>query len=206
MSPEQQTIERLDGITLILNDHRNVEELFTQYEQGGDPQTRMRLVAKMIEELSIHAQIEEEELYPVMQRVLPDGEELVSHAVEEHGEAKDLLAELEQMPVGSPDFDQKVQTLIEDVRHHVEEEESDMLARLREAMPEDDLVALGHALREAKSRASIHPKQGGAGPSGGSSDGKTRDELYEKAKELGVEGRSDMSKDELAQAVQREQS
>ncbi len=195
-------IAQTDGITLIINDHRIVEMLFDAYERTTDEEMQVRLVAQMIEELSAHAFAEEHELYPVMRRHLPDGDEQVDHALAEHAEAKEVLAELEQMRPSDPAFDQKVRELMEEVRHHLEEEESEHLATLREAMSDEDLQELGRRLRAAKSRAPISPML--EGDVIDLSDA-TRDELYSKAQELGIEGRSDMTKDELAEAIRDEQ-
>lgn len=195
-------IAQIDGLTLILNDHRIVEMLFDAYAQTTDQDMKVRLVAQMIEELSVHAVAEEQELYPVMRRHLPDGDELVEHALSEHDEAKEVLAELEQMRPSDPAFDQKVRELMEEVRHHLEEEEREHLAKLRDALSEEDLRELGRRLRIAKSRAPISPLLEGDVIDLSEA---TRDELYAKAQELDVEGRSDMTKDELAEAVRRRQ-
>lgn len=193
-------IAQTDGITMIINDHRIVEMLFDSYERSADPYMRVRLVAKMIEELSVHAVAEEQVLYPVMRRHLEGGDELVEHALAEHGEAKEVLTEIEQMPPASPEFDQKVREMMEEVRHHLEEEEGEHLPKLREAMTSDELTELGRRLRSAKGSAPISPLLEGAVIDLADA---TRDELYAKAQELDIEGRSDMTKDELARALQQ---
>lgn len=190
-------IQDVDGLTLILNDHRNVDDFFDHFEQAGDPAEKLRIVAKIIEELSIHTHIEEQVLYPLVRSRLDEGEELFEHSLQEHKEAKAVLAELEQMDVTDMQFDIKVHELIQEVRHHVEEEESDMLSRLKEAVSEDELTELGTQLRMAKAHAPVSPSMGG-----GTGYGEmTKDELYEKAQQMGVEGRSQMSKEELEKAV-----
>jgi hemerythrin superfamily protein len=197
-----QTIEQMDAVTLIINDHRIVDQLFTQFEQATDAEMKLGLVAKIIEELSVHADVEERELYPAIAQRLENGEELREHALEEHEEAKQVLAELERLPVDDPQFDSKVHELIEEVRHHVEEEESTHLAQLREAMSSEELVELGARIREAKNNAPVRPMPGGRTID---LDDASRDELYAKAQELGIEGRSDMTKEELARAVGKAQ-
>lgn len=196
------TVQELDGITLILNDHRNVEELFTEYQSASDSQEKLRLVAKMIEELTTHAAIEEQVLYPLIAGRLEGGEDLKSHAVEEHQEAREVLAELERLPVTDSSFDDKVGALVSEVRHHVEEEEHELLPQLREALTANELADLGGRLREAKASAPVSPSQeqqpgGDAGAQG------TKDELYQRAQDLDIEGRSQMSKDELAKAIRK---
>jgi hemerythrin superfamily protein len=194
---ETTSVEQIDGITLILNDHRNVEEFFARYEQASGTDEKLRLVAKMIEELTMHAAIEERVLYPLIDERLGGDEELKQHAVEEHEEARAVLAELEHMPVSDPRFDEKVKELIDDVRHHVEEEETELLPRLRDALTEQELRSLGQQLREAKVTAPVSPSQEfGSGPGAAS-----KAELYERAKAQGVEGRAGMSKEELAREV-----
>jgi hemerythrin superfamily protein len=197
---DHATVEQIDGITLILHDHRNVEEFFTRYEQASEADEKLRLVAKMIEALSMHAAIEERVLYPLIDERLGGDEELKQHAVEEHEDARAVLIELEQLPVTDERFDEKVHALIADVRHHVEEEESELLPQLRDALSEDELLQLGRDLREAKVTAPVSPSQEfGSGPGAAS-----KTELYERAKAQDLEGRAGMSRDELASELQRE--
>jgi hemerythrin superfamily protein len=196
MTPQQMTIEHMDAVTLVINDHRIVEMLFAAYEQATEAEEKLRLVGKIIEELSVHAAVEEQVLYPVVAERLPDGEEEAEHAETEHAEVKEILAQLERTRVDDPSFDTQVRSLISDVRHHVEEEESDMLPKLRDALGTEELLDLGARLRMAKASAPISPSMETA-----ALIDLTKDELYAKAQELDIEGRSDMTKDELARAI-----
>jgi hemerythrin superfamily protein len=113
----------MDAVSLIEQDHRHVEDLFKQFETAG-PQaykTKDDLVLQITQELQAHATIEEEVFYPaVAAMAAEDGKELVQEAVEEHQQVKQLLAELGQMTAEDDGFDDKVWTLIDNVRHHVE--------------------------------------------------------------------------------------
>jgi hemerythrin superfamily protein len=180
----------MDAIELTLADHRTVEELFGQFEQTQDPAERGRIIQTVIEELSIHAAIEEEIMYPAM-RELPDGEELVEHAIEEHLEAKVALAVLGRLSPTSEEFVEKAQEMIDDVRHHVEEEESDLLPRLKEALGPERLQEMGQRMAQAKERA---PRR----PSADDLTKATKEQLYEAAQVIDLTGRSDMDKDQLA--------
>ena len=144
----------MNAIDLIVQDHREVDELFGELEDGGGDRTA--LVHDVIRELSIHAAIEEQFLYPAMRR-LPGGEELVEEALDEHQEAKEALSELDGMDEDEPDFDAKVRSLIQDVRHHVEEEESDLLPKLRAALSDSELEELGQRMERGKAMAPTRP-------------------------------------------------
>lgn len=150
----------MDAITLLENDHRTVESLFRRYESlqsGGTEEERERLVHDMIRELSVHAAIEEQVLYPEAERALPEGEALAREALDEHAEAKEVLAELDDIAPSDAGFDAKVRNLIADVRHHVEEEETEMFPKLRAALSSDELDDMGRKLERAKSMAPTRP-------------------------------------------------
>ena len=183
----------MDAITLLEQDHRTVDELFERFEQTTEPAQRRKLVDTIIEELSIHAAIEEQELYPVMRRVL-DAEDDVEHAEHEHAEAKAVLAVLAQLDAEDERFAPLVSELIADVRHHVEEEEEELFPKLRQAVSEEELNDLGRRLEQAKEHAP-------AKPSAAELDALSRDELYEFAGKIDLPGRSDMSKQELMEAL-----
>ncbi len=144
-----------DAIEVLVTDHRGVEQLFSQIE-SGDGAARDEAVREVIRELSIHAAIEEQVLYPVMRRSLTDGDAKVEEAIKEHQEAKEALSDIEQLG-SSPQRDGKLQKLMEGVRHHVEEEEHELFPEMRSAVGEDELRRLGAALLAAKKLAPTHP-------------------------------------------------
>src|SRR5438270_1045480 len=149
----------MDAVTLLRNDHRTVEGLFKKFEKAGPNATKTKkdLVEKIIEELSIHAAVEEQVLYPATRDAVPDASEEVLEALEEHHIVKWVLSELDGMDPTDERFTAKVTVLIENVRHHVEEEEGDLFPELRKAMKRKELEELAQALEKAKKTAPTHP-------------------------------------------------
>jgi hemerythrin superfamily protein len=142
-----------DAVALIKADHRKVEQLFKEFEEAGDRayKTKRRLVEEIIRELEVHATLEEESYYPaVAAKAKKDGKELVAEAVEEHHVVKVLRGELADLPAEDDAFDAKVSVLIENVRHHVEEEESELLPQSQELLGADELARLGEEMAARK--------------------------------------------------------
>ena len=190
----------MDAIALIKADHKTVEALFKQFEQvkeAGDDARKKSVVDEISRELEAHADIEEEIFYPsVKAKAEEEGQELVDEAVEEHHLVKVTLGELASLPPSDEAFDAKVTVLIENVRHHVEEEEEEMLPQAEELLGADRLAELGQRMAERKQEL--------LGQAGSSSGGEqTKEELYEQAKVQDIPGRSKMSKEELAREVGR---
>lgn len=183
----------MDAVSLTIKDHRTVEELFSRFESTDDPAEKRQIMDTVIEELSVHAAIEEQVLYPAM-RQLPDGDDLVDEAIEEHVEAKVALVVLDRLQPDHPMFDEKATELIADVRHHVEEEESELLPRMKEHFDSARLEDLGRQLQEAKAGAPTQPAPADLAEA-------TGEQLYEAAQVLDLDGRSDMKKDELVKLV-----
>lgn len=149
----------MDAITLLKQDHQTVEELFKRFEDTGDRAfvERRRLVDRIIEELSIHAAIEEQLFYPITREVVPETERHALEGLEEHHIVKWVLRELEDLPADHERFEAKVTVLMENVRHHVEEEESDYFPEVRSALGRNALNELGDAMEEAKKTAPRRP-------------------------------------------------
>jgi hemerythrin superfamily protein len=197
-----------DAVTLIENDHRVLEGLFQQLQ--ADEGDRTALVEEVAARLNAHSRAEEQKVYPAIEKADPDEEEEVEHAYEEHREAEHLLEEVRNL-VETPNFAAALTQFVEAVRHHVEEEESEVLPALREAVDKETLARLGAEFEEVRvallREAGIDEEPTATGGDGGAGDlaDATRDELYEKAKEADIPGRSGMKKDELAEAL-REQT
>lgn len=150
----------MDAITLLKNDHKTVERLFKQFEKAekaGDDETKASVVDSIIEELSVHAAIEEQEFYPAVREALPTVEDEVLEGLEEHHIVKWTLSELDGMDPSDERFDAKVTVLIESVRHHVEEEEEDLFPQVRQALGRKRLGEIGDAMEEAKKTAPTRP-------------------------------------------------
>lgn len=140
-----------DAITLLTDDHRNVERLFEQYESlvesGAPAGEREALAATICAELAIHTRLEEEIFYPAVRETL--GDALIDEAIVEHASAKDLMAQLAEMSGDEELYDAKVKVLAEQIEHHVEEEEREMFPEVRsEDIDIDELGAAMAALRQ----------------------------------------------------------
>jgi hemerythrin superfamily protein len=149
----------MDAITLLKEDHKTVEGLFKKFEQAGDRavKTKRQLVDQMIKELTTHAYIEETVFYPAARKAAPDTTDHVLESIEEHHVVVWMLSELARMDPADERFTAKVTVLIENVRHHVKEEEQDWFPQVRKAMGTKDLRQLAEELAAAKSRAPADP-------------------------------------------------
>jgi hemerythrin superfamily protein len=149
-----------NALTLLRNDHRAVEDLFKRFEKAGDRAyaTKRKLVDRMIQELSVHAAIEEEVFYPAIRERIRQSEDEVLESLEEHHLVKVTLAELGGLAPKDERFDAKVMVMSENVRHHAKEEEEKVLfPKVRKAFTPAELREMGRRLEEAKKTAPTRP-------------------------------------------------
>jgi hemerythrin superfamily protein len=194
-----------DAITLIKNDHRLMEKLFDRLKSGqGD---RRALLVEVAARLAAHSHAEELKVYPALEQADPGESGEVHHGTEEHHEAEQLLHKLMAMDTKAAGFDSALEEFVGAVKHHVEEEETELLPALQKSVDAATLQQLGAAFEEVRTKelAIAGFDATGSASSGSDDGGMSRDELYERAKEAGIAGRSSMTKEELAQAL-REQS
>lgn len=147
-----------DLIDVIVSDHREFETVFRELESGaGTPEHRRALADHVVASLVRHAVAEEMFMYPAARRALPDGDEVADHELAEHAEAEETMKELEGVDATDPRFDDLVGKLIAEIRHHIEEEEQDMLPKLRAACSPEQLHELGEKVVKAKRVAPTRP-------------------------------------------------
>ena len=136
-----------DALALLTEDHNAVKKLFKQFdklaESKSDSEDKAELVKQICNELTIHAQIEEEIFYPAVRDAIDD-ELLMDEADVEHAEAKDLIMQLEEMSPDEDHYDAKVRVLGEQVEHHIEEEQGKMFPKVKKAKL--DIAAIGAEL------------------------------------------------------------
>jgi hemerythrin superfamily protein len=150
-----------DAITLLKADHREIRRMFREYRRTGDRavKTKAKLVQQIIEFLTVHTYIEDEVMYPQVRELLPDLGEVMLESYEEHHVADLLCAELAAMTPDAEHFEAKTIVLIENVTHHIEEEEGDRFPKIRAGLSRAKLREIGAMLEQARQQAPKSPRQ-----------------------------------------------
>lgn len=133
-----------DAFSFLRSDHRALEGLFKGYLASEDDDAKTNLVQSICVQLSAHAMIEEELVYPVLRRLTG----AIDEAIVEHHAAKHLVHDLSTSPATDPLRDAKVTVLFEHMRRHIEEEENEIFADAN--IGGIDLEALGARLLERR--------------------------------------------------------
>lgn len=165
--PKKSDGGRSVAIELLESDHRKVEALFKQYEEAkeGGEEDKQQIAEQICNELTVHAQVEEEIFYPWLRENLSEDDmELVEEAEVEHATAKDLIGQIQDASSVDETYDAKVKVLSEYIKHHVEEEEGEIFPKVSDSAEElDDLGQQMHA-RKAELRAELGlMEEGGEG-------------------------------------------
>ena len=136
-------VDSMDVTQILHRDHQHVSELFFQFSEleDDDKDQKNELVTQIIKELTVHAKVEEELVYPAVRDADDESEDMMDEADTEHHVVKFLMSELSEMKAGDDHFDSKVCVLAELVKHHVQEEEKEIFESLRES--DLDLDELG---------------------------------------------------------------
>jgi hypothetical protein len=143
---ERLTLPDTHAISIILKDHDRVKDLFDRFEKADSSAAREKLIAAAVTELKIHAVIEEELFYPTVRKHV--GKNLMNEADEEHHVARVLIAELDATGRENDHRDAKFKVLAESVRHHIKEEENEILPKAKEL--DIDFEALGQQILDRK--------------------------------------------------------
>ena len=131
----------MNPVDIIKEDHRRIEELFARFLATDSEVTQDTLFQEIEAGLNTHAEMEERVLYPALRQFAP---EKVDVAIDEHSQVNDLLLELLESNLNEDAFESRFNRLVEDVRHHVEEEESPngLLALAQQQFNNEQLSAM----------------------------------------------------------------
>src|SRR5689334_5033439 len=148
-----------DAIVLLKADHQELREQFRRFDDAGENATvaKGKIVDKIIELLTVHTYIENEVMYPEVRALLPDLEADVLESYEEHHVADVLVLELSGMKPEDERFTAKTTVLIENVEHHMAEEEQDWFPKVREGLGRKQLQDLGAQMEVARKKAPRRP-------------------------------------------------
>lgn len=128
------------AIEMLREDHHKVKNLFEEFKHAEERQTKEQIVESTLHELEVHAALEEEIFYPAAEEQI-DEKESIDEAREEHHVVKLLIGELRKMSAGDERYDAKYTVLAESVKHHIEEEESELFPKLEGKLDSEELGA-----------------------------------------------------------------
>jgi hemerythrin-like domain-containing protein len=143
---------------MLTDDHREVKRLLDELETTTERgvKTRHELFGRLKEKLSVHEIIEEEIFYPAL-RDHPKTKEVALEGYEEHDVVDSIMGQLESLPVDDETWSAKATVMIENLRHHIEEEEGEMFPKARKVFDADELRELGDRMAARRATAERQP-------------------------------------------------
>jgi hypothetical protein len=153
--------QQRDVIEVLVHDHREVEAMFAELESlrgasAEEARSRRKAVAEQVTiELVRHSVAEEVLVYPKVEDKVSAEE--AEHARKEHAEAEETMQRLERLDADDPAFDDELATLMAEIRHHIEDEEGEMFAHMRQVIDIDELRKLGAQVEAFKKVAPTRP-------------------------------------------------
>lgn len=146
-----------DVIELLEHDHREVEQMFAEYEQATGKEQKETLRDRIIIELVRHSEAEEQAVYPLIRKSIDNGDQIIEHEIDEHSKAERIMKELDTMSADDPQFGVLMQHLMEAIKEHVAEEENDVFPQFRSKVDADELNKLGETVERLKKIVPTHP-------------------------------------------------
>jgi hemerythrin superfamily protein len=142
----------MNALKMLQKDHAEVMNLFAKLDRTGktDHEKRSSLFGQLRRALQIHTKAEEEIFYPALKALNGEGRSLISQALKEHREVDELLTQMSRLKPHDKKFEEKFETLVENVEHHIQEEEGEIFQFAEENCSAQELDDLGHELEERK--------------------------------------------------------
>jgi hemerythrin superfamily protein len=142
----------MNVLKLLKKDHSNVQSLFSKFDRTGKSshEKKGELFEKIKRELQIHSRAEEEIFYPALKSLNGEGRKLVTESLRQHRDVDELLTRIARLTPAHKNFDEKMETLIENVDHHVAEEEGEIFRFAEENYSQEELEELGRQIEERK--------------------------------------------------------
>ncbi|PSB53062.1 DNA nickase [filamentous cyanobacterium Phorm 6] len=142
-----RTKEEMNIAEIITMDHRKVDTIFMEIEKTEDPQKLQEFFGQLYKDLSVHAEAEEQIVYPAVRSYYTDTQELY----DEQAEMKQMLAKIKAMSPSSADFKAQIKLLKTAVQDHVKQEEGDMFPQIRRNLSEAQMEQMATKFKAAKS-------------------------------------------------------
>jgi hemerythrin-like domain-containing protein len=166
---------------MLREDHRKIQELFEQFENADGNEAKKHIAEQALNELEVHAALEEELFYPAVRKEIGE-ESKIDEAEEEHHVVKLLASELEKMDPEDERYSAKFKVLAESVKHHIQEEESNVIPEVEGVL---DGATLGERMAQRKEQLQ---QEGGSSRKGPSRSAGRRSSGRRKAKKSAKSG------------------
>jgi hemerythrin superfamily protein len=186
----------MDCLDLLIADHNRFRGTFARFRtahENDNVAEMASLVALMSQDLKIHTTIEEEIFYPEVHDLTEEIGETVDEGLQEHHVADVLDEEIKGLTPGDDEWVAKVMVLIESVEHHAEEEEAELFPSVRSATDAASREDMGQRMDARRAQMGF--------PTVEEREQLSVEELRELATEQEIAGRSTMTKQDLAAAV-----
>ena len=134
----------MNAIDLLKSQHREVEELFAEFEKARQASKKAALAQTICDKLAVHASIEEQHFYPAVKN--KKTEDILLESLEEHLAAKRLIKDLLDLSPSDETFEAKVTVLKEEIEHHVKEEEHELFPKVKKILASEDLEELARIM------------------------------------------------------------
>jgi len=129
-----------DALVVLKEDHAELKRLFRRFEKAGGPAERGELVEQIIAKLTLHTEVENTILYPEILKTLPDLKDEILESYEEHHAVDLIIDEIGKLEPSAENYEARVTVLIENVEHHIGEEEDEWFPKVRKALGRDELL------------------------------------------------------------------
>jgi hemerythrin-like domain-containing protein len=186
----------MDCLDLLIADHNRFRGTFARFkdaQEADDVEAMASLAELLADDLVIHTTIEEEIFYPAVHDLSEEIGETVDEGLQEHHVGDVLVEEIKALTPGDDEWVAKMTVLVESVEHHVDEEESELFPSVRSATEPDLRQELGQRMDTRRAQMGF--------PTVEERERLSAEELKELAAEQEIAGRSSMTKQELAAAV-----
>jgi hemerythrin superfamily protein len=153
-------MQKHDAVTLLKTDHLAVKKLFETEKKltKADAEKKEAIFDQIKAALTVHATIEEEIFYPAVKSARSEHvKDEAREGYEEHKQIKSLLAQIAAITSADETYDMKIKVLMEDVEHHVKDEETEMFPDAKKFLGEKRLMELGAELEARKQQLEKNP-------------------------------------------------
>ncbi|WP_063057616.1 hemerythrin domain-containing protein [Nocardia sienata] len=152
----------MDALTFLRADHESVLGMIESLERGrGTSETELRnrghLATSLVIAASQHEAVEEQFFWPAVRKILPEGDELADHGLDQEESGKQLLQQIEDSEAGTPEFEQALTDFLVAMREHIEYEQNQVWPRFAEVEPPEEMADLGEKMAAAKKKAPTRP-------------------------------------------------